>query len=258
MNMVSKLFLLVAAVAISIAGISAFVPNNQKTVDGITADVENTGFALIELFTSEGCSSCPSADNLVSKISRESAGKPIYILAFHVDYWNRLGWKDPYSSAEYSKRQSQYASWFKLGSIYTPQIVVNGKTEFVGSNESRLRKAIVTGLQTPAQEMDLQITRLDKGKAEIQIDSEPKNNTGLYIAVVQKAAKTNVERGENQGRKLSHVNVVRSLQRINLNSRSQASITLPLNYNSHEWELIGFVQNSQNGEILSAGIGHKN
>src|SRR5579872_2704486 len=105
------------------------------------------GFAVVELFTSEGCSSCPPADALVARVQKEDKDAPVYILAYHVDYWDRLGWKDAFSEAAYSDRQRRYASWLKLSGIYTPQIVVNGRTEFVGSQAGSLASAIHSGLQ---------------------------------------------------------------------------------------------------------------
>src|SRR6187402_1594915 len=109
------------------------IAGSFKTEKAKLATTTNNGFAVVELYTSEGCSSCPPADELVSKIQKESNGQPVYILAFHVDYWNRLGWKDVFGDAAYSKRQNDYAQYLKLPSVYTPQIVVNGKKEFVGS-----------------------------------------------------------------------------------------------------------------------------
>ena len=94
-----------------------------------------TSFAIIELFTSEGCSSCPAADKTVAKLAQEFAGK-VYILGFHVDYWNYLGWKDAFSDSKYSERQKEYAAVFKLDGVYTPQVVVNGSRELIGSKES--------------------------------------------------------------------------------------------------------------------------
>ncbi|MBL4674763.1 MAG: DUF1223 domain-containing protein, partial [Mucilaginibacter sp.] len=126
------------------------------------------GFAVVELFTSEGCSSCPPADAVVEKIEKEMNGQPVYILAYHVDYWNRLGWKDVFSSADYSKRQNTYANWLNLSSVYTPQIVVNGKTEFVGSQEGTLRNAINTGLKQPAQtDLSLDNFKVRNGSATL-------------------------------------------------------------------------------------------
>jgi hypothetical protein len=97
------------------------------------------GFAVVELFTSEGCSSCPAADELAIALSKEYTGN-VYFLGYHVDYWNYIGWKDRFSAADHTELQRQYASAFRLNSIYTPQVVINGKREFVGSDQTRLRR----------------------------------------------------------------------------------------------------------------------
>jgi len=93
--------------------------------------------AVVELFTSEGCSSCPPADRILSRLTAETQRdhRRIYTLSFHVDYWDRLGWRDPYSSSANSDRQRQYAELMKLQSVYTPQMIVNGRIEFVGSDQ---------------------------------------------------------------------------------------------------------------------------
>lgn len=241
----SVLFI-VAALA-STAFINAHFVKNAKT--------ENKGFALVELFTSEGCSSCPSADELVAKIQRESNGKPVYILAYHVDYWNRLGWKDVFSTHEYSERQNEYANYLHLQSVYTPQIVVNGKTEFVGSQESTLRSAIRTNLEkTPTDQLTLTATTSSKNQATLKYSIEgPDKNTALLVAVLQKAAQTKVGGGENGGRTLSHVQIVRKIQQIALSGNNgTSSITLPAGYDPKNYEIIGFLQNTLNGAITGA------
>src|ERR1700744_177381 len=175
------------------------------------------GFAVVELFTSEGCSSCPSADKLIARVEKESSDKPIYILAFHVDYWDRLGWKDAFSSADYTARQKQYAQWLKLPQYYTPQAIVNGHTEFVGSEENTLRDAIKAGLETSAK-TELTLTVKPAGdKAEVQYSTiKTKKSDALLIALIQKNATTKVERGENGGHTLSHVQIVSQLKTIPL------------------------------------------
>ena len=219
------------------------------------ANADNKGFAVIELFTSEGCSSCPPADELVAKIQKESKDKPVYILAYHVDYWNHLGWKDQFSSANFSKRQSEYAKYLHLQSVYTPQIVVNGRTEFVGSEESTLRNAIKTSLQkaSPAQ-LSLAVSAVEQGKARIKYNAGGADkNTLLQIAVLQKNAQTKVERGENRGRMLSHVQIVRKLQKVSLSGNNgSVNITLPHGFDLQGWEIIGFLQNTGNGAVTGA------
>src|SRR6185369_6535980 len=95
------------------------------------------GIAVVELFTSEGCSSCPPADDALAAADKAYTGH-VYVLGFHVDYWDRLGWKDPFSNASWTERQNRYAGKFDLTSIYTPQAVVNGTTQFTGSEKNRL------------------------------------------------------------------------------------------------------------------------
>jgi hypothetical protein len=215
------------------------------------------GFALVELFTSEGCSSCPPADELVAKVQKEVGDKPIYILAYHVDYWDRLGWKDAFSNADYSKRQNEYARWLNLSQVYTPQIIVNGKTEFVGSQEGALRNAIKNGLQgSNGVRLNLRIIHNVNNSASVQYNVEGKTgNPGsvLSLALVQKQAVIKVERGENGGRTLSHAQIVRDLQTLPLSKNNGgATVSLPKGFDASGWEVIGFVQNTSNGAVLAA------
>ncbi len=175
----------------------------------ITSMDQKEGFVLVELFTSEGCSSCPSADRLIAQINEEVKDEPVYILAYHVDYWNRLGWKDIFSDPAFSKRQRTYAEWLGLFSVYTPQIVVNGKKEFVGSNEKALRSAIQTHLSIKSvTHLEIKGTLKENNtvKVTFQVDTlrQPAN---LFLAFVQKKATSKVTKGENGGRTLSHINI---------------------------------------------------
>jgi hypothetical protein len=246
-----KIFFLFVSVAALVLIFTAFICT--RSANNINSD--NKGFAVVELFTSEGCSSCPPADELVAKIQKESAGKPVYILAYHVDYWNHLGWKDQFSNADFSKRQHDYANYLHLQSVYTPQIVVNGKTEFVGSEEGTLRNAIRASLQkAPASQFDLTILKIDKKQVSLKYTVEGiDKNTVLFVALLQKSAQTKVMRGENGGHTLSHVQIVRKLQRALLNGSSGVeNITLPQGFDARNWEIIGFLQNTANGAVTGA------
>jgi hypothetical protein len=214
------------------------------------------GFAVVELFTSEGCSSCPPADELISRVQKESAGKPVYILAFHVDYWNRLGWKDQFSSAAFSQRQNQYAQWMNLSSVYTPQAVVNGSREFVGAEERTLRNAIQSGLQKPATS-DLSVKNVKISHNKIDFDYHVAGATeaaSLLVAVIQKTGVSKVLAGENGGRTLSHVQIVRNLQSISLGQQHDgaASIDIPDGIKADNLQVIAFIQKTGNGEIIAA------
>lgn len=217
--------------------------------------VKGDGFAVLELFTSEGCSSCPPADELLAKIQKEAGNRPVYVLTYHVDYWDRLGWKDTFSNSDYSKRQYQYASKLRA-QVYTPQLVVNGKTEFVGSNEAATDYAINSALKgTPSTSLSLQ-GKIQSGK--MALDYQIKGNedqSELVIAVVQKQAISKVKRGENEGRTLVHAQIVRQLNSFNLETaeKGKVNISIPEDFNSKDWEVIGLLQHPKTRAISAAG-----
>jgi hypothetical protein len=214
------------------------------------------GFAVIELFTSEGCSSCPPADELVARIQKEYKNQPVYILAYHVDYWNRLGWRDVFSNADYSKRQSEYARYLHISQVYTPQIVVNGQKEFVGSEEGTLRNAIRASLQKPSS-AQITLSNVKAGGSKITLHYQAAgdgNNSTLLLALVEKSAQTSVKAGENKGRNLAHVQIIRQLQSTALNGGKSGdeSIALPKDFNPQNWEVIALLKNTNTGEIIGA------
>ncbi|WP_462266794.1 DUF1223 domain-containing protein [Mucilaginibacter sp.] len=242
--------LLLAGSLLTIVAATAQIWPDKKAASATAAP----GFAVVELFTSEGCSSCPPADALVEKIQKEAAGQQVYILAYHVDYWNRLGWKDPFSSHAYSARQYQYSNWLKLNGVYTPQIVVNGQKEFIGSQEGTLRNAIKSGLQSNT-DSKLQLTGFAVTGTRITVRYQAADATNvLVLAAVQKQATIKVKAGENDGRTLSHVQIVQALKQFNTNGQNSGTVTLdlPSNADTQNLELVGFLQNSQNGQITAA------
>ncbi len=246
--------LIIAAGLLGIVIISTAFTTLQSKKEMTIPQGDNKGFTLVELFTSEGCSSCPAADDLVARIQKDNPNGQIYILAYHVDYWDHQGWKDIYSDAEYTKRQSRYAELLNLQTIYTPQIVTNGKTEFVGSNEHALLAAISAGLkETPAQTLSLSSTAKN-GQINVRYETDGfRKQSDLTIALVQKSGHSQVKAGENSGRTLTHVQIVRKLAVETLRANTgELSLAQPKDYNEHEWELIGFVQDKTKGTILSA------
>ena len=246
-----------ASLAIAAIILTSFVEGQHNTeVQKEKIDnTGNSGFAVVELFTSQGCSSCPPAEDLVAKVQEENIGKPVYILAFHVDYWNHQGWKDVFSDREFTKRQYQYASWLKTETVYTPQIVVNGKREFIGSQEATLNNAVTTSLHaTFPSSLSLNVS-LNSNKIKVQYQAKGAgHNTSLQLALVQKVAQTTVKRGENAGRILSHVQIVRQIQSESVSSTGSgyAEILIPAGFDPKGWEVIGFLQNNNNGEIFAA------
>ena len=245
--------ILFTASVLTIAGLALAALNNNSMAKGHT---NTPGFAVVELFTSEGCSSCPPADEAVARLIKSSEGKPVYVLGFHVDYWNRLGWADKFSSAQYSDRQRKYADWLRLQQAYTPQVVVNGKTEFVGSEENTLRNTVNANLNKPAAggQLSLKNGGTLNGELTLQYQTQTNtNNNSLLVAWVQKHAQTKVLRGENNGSTLNHVNIVRQLNSFGLKGQSgSVLVKIPQGFNTTEWELIAFVQNNSSGEIISA------
>ncbi|MFB3387605.1 DUF1223 domain-containing protein [Flavobacterium sp. LAR06] len=227
------------------------IAGNFKTEKTKLETVNNNGFAIVELFTSEGCSSCPPADKLLAKLQRESGKKNIYLLAYHVDYWDRLGWKDQFSSNEFTKRQQKYLDWLNLYVMYTPQFIINGTTEFAGYNESALYEKVLNALETKTTaNLDL-TTKTNKDSLEITYATNLlQKDTNLVVATIQKQATSKVFRGENQGATLHHVQIVKQLNSFQLTKKEgNIKIVQPDNFTSKDFQIIGFIQNTNTGKI---------
>jgi hypothetical protein len=222
--------------------LSAGKPTDQQTGEN--------GFAVLELFTSEGCSSCPAADDAVAKLSGR---KNVYALSFHVDYWDYLGWKDQFSNPAYSERQKKYGSLFHLSSIYTPQTVVNGKTEFVGSDETRLRNTIEENLRANrTYKISLQ-SKVTTGIISVSAITDGTEDMQFNLALVQNRATDHIQRGENQGKTLHHFNIVREFHSIPLKNNSVTDqLNLPPGLVPGDCSLIAYLQNVKTGKIETA------
>ena len=213
------------------------------------------GFAVLELFTSEGCSSCPPADELMGKIQKEYKDKPIYVLSYHVDYWDDLGWKDLFSNSDYTKRQYEYAKWLKKEPIYTPQLIINGKADYIGSQETLIRGGIAKALSKSAPAS--LVISAQQGKSWVVVNYKVSGNSKgsrLIVALVQKSVKSKVQRGENEGKLLSHYQIVRNLisQKIAVDEKGSLNVYFPKNFDSRNGEIIGFIQDNNTGTILGA------
>lgn len=224
----------------------------------VTISLAVEPYAVVELFTSEGCSSCPPADRLLTKLVDQAEKKNlnIYALSFHVSYWDYLGWKDSFASDAFTNRQRKYAR--KLGSgVYTPQMVVNGRSEFVGSNLNKAEEIINDALSNNRSEVKFDKLTVQKNKsaASVSFDivGDTKNKTA-HLAIVEKDLTVSVNRGENRGRALHHDNVVRKLKSINLSDKSSYSVQLPLDskINLANASMIIYLQDLDNLRIYDA------
>lgn len=214
---------------------------------------EQSGFALIELFTSEGCSSCPAADEALEDIQKKYSDKNVLVLGYHVDYWDNLGWKDIFSNPLFTQRQEYYSNIFRLNSIYTPQAVVNGKNEFVGSNKTKLVSSINEQLnEQPTASINLKAALDNSGKIDVSYSSQSPNskNEQLVLLLVQKMATNKIRRGENEGRTLHHINIVRSFSEKAFTSKEEKTVfTIPDGLKKEDVFIVALVQNKQTAKI---------
>jgi len=217
---------------------------------------------LVELFTSEGCSSCPSADALLSRLDRTQPvrGAEIIVLEEHVDYWDRLGWKDPFSSEAATARQNEYGEAFGGSQVYTPQMIVDGRTEFVGSSDTDALRAILAASQTPKPAVRLSWEQGDN----LAIRIEPLHNAAqhdgqqLFLVVAENMLHSDVKRGENAGRALEHNGVVRQILSLGKIDATPAGFSSSVAVRSErEWNrgnlrAVVFVQERHSRHVLAA------
>jgi len=198
---------------------------------------------LVELFTSEGCSSCPPADRLL-----ESLDPQVIVLSEHVDYWDRLGWRDPFSAHANTVRQEGYARGFGTQGPYTPQMVVDGVTEFVGNDARRATEEIAR--VRSREKIGVHLARTAEG-VQVQIDPAAKG-ADVWLALADDSGTSQVAAGENKGRQLHHVAILRSLRKIGSVKRGAAfaqSVAVP----PGAGRVIVFVQDSGLGKVYGVG-----
>ncbi len=192
-------------------------------------NTSNNSLVVLELFTSQGCSSCPPADVLVDKVKNEF-GEKVISLSYHVDYWNYIGWKDPFSKSEFSDKQRAYSSKFYSSSIYTPQVVINGKEHFVGSNKSTMYSKLKNYFKKPVSN-NIAISDINAENNTINFQYDIKGDIAdkrLRLALVIKERTTIVKRGENRNRTLKNTNIVIEERYVTLKEvKGLSSISIP-------------------------------
>lgn len=266
------------ALLLMVSAVASFRLLNRHQGSSVTVSTESETVkaagpsatpVLVELFTSEGCSSCPPADEVLSKLDRTQSIQGIEVIALgeHVDYWNRLGWIDPYSSTEFSTRQNRYADAFGRDSVYTPQMIVDGRDEFVGGNWNKAREAIMRAARLPKAKVELLAvsdsneTNKDL-KLSIHISDIPQVTAGdkadVLLAITENNLRSEVARGENAGRYLRHSAVVRSLSVLgNINDGQQSfeaesTANLNVGWQQNNLRAVVFVQERGTRRILGA------
>jgi hypothetical protein len=217
---------------------------------------------LVELFTSEGCSSCPPADAFLQKLDRQPvAGADIIVLSEHVDYWNHIGWKDPYSARFYSDRQTSYAKRFDLDGPYTPEMVVDGSSEFVGSDPELARKAFDKALEVRKIPVRLSAISIGPGNtlhAHVEAGDVP-SDADVIVAVALNRAESRVLHGENGGRTLTHTAVVRTMVKAGSVSGGEGfakdvQIKLEPGLAPDNLRVIAFIQEAHQGKVLGSTV----
>jgi len=232
--------------------------------------VIHTGFAtaantpvVLELFTSEGCSSCPPADRLLESLDEKQPfpGAELVVLSEHVDYWNGDGWTDPFSAPQFSERQRWYADQFRIDSVYTPQIVVDGQTQSVGGDLAAIRRAVETALRSPKVAVSISASA-DQGKTiKFHLTSSDVSKSDgtatVYIALAEGKAESHVGKGENRGRMLTHVAVVRVLSTVGKVKAGTAfakdvELPKPQSLSASHYRVVAFLQSEKSHRIIGA------
>lgn len=218
---------------------------------------------VLELFTSEGCSSCPPADRLLESLDEKQpfGGADLVVLSEHVDYWNGDGWVDPYSSKLFSARQRWYAEQFGLASVYTPQLVVDGYWEMVGGNAVEMRNAVETAIHNEKVGLTLANAVRNGDRIKFHLTSadlpETEGAVTVYVALAENKVQSNVRGGENGGRSLTHVAVVRAFVSVGTVTGGSSfskdiAIPMPTGAASNGYRVVAFLQGDKSHKIVGA------
>jgi hypothetical protein len=250
-----KLFWIRMAVGFGGAILLLAALRQGKTQAATPAPADAKRSVIVELFTSEGCSSCPPADALLGQLRQEknANGAEVIPLGFHVDYWDSLGWRDRFDSPAYSQRQEDYARKLHIEGPYTPQMVVNGQAEFVGNDAARAREAIA---QSSSEASLAQVEIATSPGPELSVKVKSVEPAEVMLAITEDNLATKVGAGENGGRTLRHSAVVRELRRLGALKDSHWAGTAPIKieegWKRDDLRAVVFVQEPGSGKILGA------
>lgn len=258
---------LVVSLMLVAAAVMAMAAGGSVRSNAVSGGPALRKVVLAELFTSEGCSSCPPADALLQRLNSESPVDGVEVLGIeeHVDYWDNLGWRDPFSSAAFTSRQKEYdARAFRNGEIYTPQLVVDGAFDAIGSDTRSVRDAIAKAAARPGANLTLGVSSVgSSARVAVHVDVPPgvdrRKDADLIAAIVEDGLTSHVDRGENRGRTLGHAAVVRSMHAIGMvpsaasNADATADIAIDSRWQSSHLRIVVFVQERNTMRILGAG-----
>jgi hypothetical protein len=249
-----RLALSVSGIAIA-AGIMIVMGSSEKDdrVKLINSK-DAKGYVIMELFTSQGCSSCPPADEILGKYAMKN-DEHIIPLAFHIDYWDRLGWTDSFSNSKYTRRQQDYAAKLGLESVYTPQLILNGQKELVGSEAGAIATVVNDLLkEQPAVSINISDKVIAGNRITIRYSLDNRvSNSSINAALVERAVSTHIKAGENRGVKLNNYNVVRDFTTTQLPvTAGTITLGLPMGGIAAEFSIVLFVQDNASGKITGA------
>ena len=271
----SGLFLLAvcADLPLSAALLSLPAPT-ENMIEETSQSPADASPVIVELFTSQGCSSCPPADQVLMQLDRERvvSGAPVIALSQHVDYWNQLGWRDPYSSAQFSQRQGEYSEAFGRDGVYTPQMVVDGRAEFVGSSMTKAREAIARASRLPKAKVQIAFAPPAPGAQRnalalsVRVENLPATSVDdtaeVWLAITESELGSSVPTGENAGRNLRHAAVVRQLSSLGTMGETKNNtvfsatpvINLARNWRRDKLRVVVFIQEQESRHVLGAAV----
>ncbi len=242
------------SLVLAMFAIAAATSAHPAEPGGLMNTEASTAPVLVELFTSESCSSCPPADRLLAQLERSDPS--VIVLSEHVTYWNETGWNDPYSSRESTDRQNAYVNKMGLSSSYTPQMVVEGRYEFVGSNAAAANRAIEKARALTPVAVTFSNLNSAAGHVNVSVSTgKLAQDAELFVVVTQDEGLEHVARGENGGHILRHVQIARIIRHVASIQRDEAyqgslSIDLPQPIAGSGRHLVAFLQQGNGGPIL--------